>query len=101
MPKLQFSLVALLGLVSFAAVGSAALCRPNEWWTSGLVTAAAAAVVVAALAAAITRGRSQAFAGGFALAGGAYLLLVFGPGFAERVGPRLLSSRALAHLVHR
>lgn len=97
MRKLQFSLVALLGLVSFVAVAAAALARPNPWWASGLVTAAAATVVVALLAAIFRSGRPRAFAGGFALVGGAYLLLVFGPGLGERIGQGLLTTRALVY----
>src|SRR5262245_1356990 len=101
MPKPQFSVAALLALVTFVAVACAALVKPSPLWASLLLTASVSTVVVTGLSAWFRRGRRKGFSAGFASVGAAYLVLVFGPGFSATIGPRLLTTHALTHAERR
>lgn len=75
MRTLQFSLLGLLGVVSFVAVGCAALANPNEWWTALVTNSMLVALAAAALAAFWGHSAGRAFWGGFALVACGYLLM--------------------------
>jgi hypothetical protein len=87
----------LLGAVTFAAVASAALAKPSEWWASILITATVVALVAAGLSAWLRHGPRRNFASGFAIVGAAYLWLVFGHGFGATIATRLLTTKALVY----
>ncbi len=82
-PMLRFSLSFLLLFVLVVALGCAALSYANEYWASAVLTVTLAALVLSVLAAVYRRGASRAFWAGFAIFGGCYLFLMYGPWFAE------------------
>lgn len=95
--SLRFSLLGLIGLTSFAGVACAALVQPGPGWTSIIVTLTAAVFAWQILRVVLLAGESRAAAIGWLLFAGGYLALVLAPWLGERVGPQLLSSKALAH----
>ena len=92
----RFSLTALLGLVSFAALGCAALANATDLWRECMVTLMLGLLLTATLAAIIWRGERRALATGFAVFGWAYMLLAF----VSALGVRgdLLTDRLIARL---
>ncbi|MBW3598433.1 MAG: hypothetical protein KY475_14325 [Planctomycetes bacterium] len=92
----RFSLAALLGLVSFAALGCAALANATDLWRESMVTLMLGLLLTATLAAIIWRGERRALATGFAVFGWVYVLLVMIP--AVNVRDDLLTEEALTWL---
>jgi hypothetical protein len=95
--SLRFSLLGLVGLLSFAALACAALVRPGPQWLSVVVTLTAAMIGYQVLRAVLESGASRAAAIGWLVFALAYLALTLAPWLADQVGPKLLSSRALAY----
>jgi hypothetical protein len=98
MHRFQFSIVGLLGVVAFVAVACAALARPSELWASCLFTLTLIGLTGVILAAIFRPGPRRAFWIGVAVGGWLYVLLVFGPGFGESVGHRLITTAGLRWL---
>ncbi|MBW3595727.1 MAG: hypothetical protein KY475_00465 [Planctomycetes bacterium] len=92
----RFSMAALLALVSFAAVGCAALIKSNELWRQTTITLTIGVLLTATLAAIIGRADRRGVATGFALYGWAYILL----SFVSPLGLRddLLTNKSVAWL---
>jgi len=74
---LRFSLLALLGVVLVAAIGSAALANPTNTWRQVIVTGTVVILLTASSAAVVLRPGLQ-FSRGFAAAGWLYFVLAFG-----------------------
>lgn len=68
------SLRELLGVIAFLAVACAAMVHPTELWVTVLATFVMIVGAIAIILAAILRGRTQAFAIGFAAVLACYLL---------------------------
>ena len=94
---LRFSLLQLVGFVTFAALASAALVQPGPRWLSVVVSLTAAIFVWQAVRAAVGAGESRVAAIGWLVFAAAYLALTLGPWLSEQVGPTLLSSKGLAY----
>lgn len=78
----RFSLIALLGAVTFAATACGALVNPNEWWAVGVMSASIVLLAFAVLAAIYGGGERRAFWGGAAIVGWGYFgLVAFALGF--------------------
>jgi hypothetical protein len=92
---LRYSLGALLVAVLVVAVGCAALVNPTPLWSQIVFTSTLVLILGAVVAAAAAWPRP--FATGFAIFGGAYLLLACGT-WATLVRPHLLTETALAKL---
>jgi hypothetical protein len=92
---LRFSLLSLIGLVSWAALASAALVHPGSGWLSVVVTLTAAAIAWQLLRAVLTRGSSRAAAAGWLVFAVGYLAIARGPWLGQTVGPQLISTQAL------
>lgn len=75
MKRLQFSVLTLLLAVTFTGVGCAALVNASATWSASLLSATVLLLLAATLAAVYAGSRLRTFAGGFAIAGWAYLLL--------------------------
>lgn len=95
--SLRFSLLGLLGLVTLASLGCAALVQPGPRWLCVLVTLTASAVVWQTLRVVVQQGQAQAAATGWLLFAIGYLALVLAPWLQVHVGPQLLSTRSLAY----
>jgi hypothetical protein len=91
----KLSIAALMVLVLFAGVGLAALARPSRLAAASLFSGALGALTVALVGTIWTRGLSRAFWSGFALGGGTYLLLQYGPFCETQVGPYTLPTAAI------
>ena len=89
----RFSLGALFLLVSFSAVGCAALIYANDIWRQVMVTVAVLSLSLATVMAFVSRQNGRSFAIGFAILGWIYLILVFTP--MADVSNHLLTTRAL------
>ena len=96
MHPLRCSITGALAAVLFVAVGFAALREADEAWDGGLFYLTLALLSVAVLLAARRTGGGRAFWTGFALFGWGYLGLTLIPS----IEPRLITTRALAHLHH-
>ena len=94
---LRFSLLSLIGLVSWASVASAALVHPSALWLSIVVTLTAAAMVWHTLRAVLLPGAPRAAAAGWLLFAIGYLAIARGPWMGQMVGPKLLSTQALRY----
>jgi hypothetical protein len=95
--SLRFSLLGLLGLVTLASLGCAALVQPGPRWLCVLVSLTAAAVIWQSLRAVLQGGQSRASAVGWLVFTVTYLALVMGPWLQTHVGPQLLSTKLLAY----
>ena len=73
----RVSIAAMMGLVSVAAVGLAALTSPSAFWAGALYSLTLVALGVGLLGAILTRRPHRAFWIGFALFGCGYLYLAF------------------------
>jgi hypothetical protein len=93
--SLRFSLLSLIGLVSWAALACAALVHPGAGWLSVVVSLTAAAIVWQALVAINGRSASRAAAAGWLLFAIGYLAVARGPWLGQVVGPQLISTQAL------
>ena len=80
---MRFSILTLLVLVAYAAVGCVALTSVSVIWAALLATFAAVALCFAFVAAIMLRGRQQAFWIGFVSAGLLYQYLINNNGLAE------------------
>src|SRR5262245_1390595 len=94
---LRFSLLTLLVAVLLISVACAAVASGSDLWAWIVVTATVLALLIATVGALYLPGKRRAFAGGFAICGWGYLLLVQGP-WSASVTPRLLTTVALNHL---
>ncbi|HZN35270.1 MAG TPA: hypothetical protein VFB80_15685 [Pirellulaceae bacterium] len=92
---MKFSLLTLLVITAFAGLACAALVKPSVDWLTAVVSLTALAFIYQVLRALVQRGASQAAAAGWLLFASTYLLLVFCPWLGERVGPDLITSRAI------
>ena len=95
--SLRFSLLGLIGLVTLASLGCAALVQPGPRWLSVLVTLTAAAVIWQSLRAVLQNGYTRAAATGWLVFTIVYLAFVLGPWLRVHVGPQLLSSKTLVY----
>jgi hypothetical protein len=100
MPRFRFSLLALFGFVTLAAVGCAALARPTMLWVTIIQGVVFACLFFAVLAAIYGQRASRAFWVGFAVVGWGYMgaqqfLLV---DVAQR--PTVLIAARLQDLIH-
>jgi hypothetical protein len=95
--SLRFSLLSLLGLVTLASLGCAALVQPGPRWLSVLVTLTVTAVIWQTLRAALLMGPARAAAVGWLTFVVSYLALAIGPWLATNVGSQLLSTRSLVY----
>lgn len=93
----RFSLFALLAVILVISLGCAALVNASDLWAEIVVTATILGLLVATIGAVFIPGRGRVFAGGFAIFGWAYLLLVQGP-WLESLKPRLLTTVAVDRL---
>jgi hypothetical protein len=88
----------LMGLVLVVAVGTAALRSPSALWVSIVLTIALGMLLAAVFGIVYRRGAARAYWAGFAVFGGSYLLVSYGPWLDTTVTPHLLTTRALAEL---
>jgi WD40 repeat protein len=95
MRTLTFSLRSLLVGIVYVAVGCTALAKRSELWTSIVVTGTVATLLLAGIACVFARRKTRAFAGGFTIAGVAYLGAVYAPGIGERFAPHLATTKLL------
>jgi hypothetical protein len=95
--NLRFSLLGLIGLTTLAALASAALVQPGIGWTSVVVSLTVALLGWQVLRAMLTTGQPRAAATGWLLFAIAYLAVVLAPWLGSRIGPQLLTSRALTY----
>jgi hypothetical protein len=72
----RFGLASLLGIVAVLALGFAGLFSATTFWTSAAATITLGVLLTAALGAHLLQDRDRAFCLGFAVFGGAYLMLV-------------------------
>jgi hypothetical protein len=96
--NLRFSLRQLLFLVAFAAVACGALSQPSHFWHSVVVTGAALFLVAMLVSAVVGQAALRAFAVGWLVLAVGYLAIVLGPWTGLHLGPRLLTSKAIARL---
>ena len=79
MKRFQYSLLWLLGLMAFVAIGCNALVNASAFWAGLLFTVTIFVLMVAVLGSIYRHGSARAFWLGFAIFGWAYLWLVCGP----------------------
>ena len=89
---MRFTLADSLVFVAIAAVGLAAFFHASTGWGCALLTVTLAYLSLAVLQVIHGHGERRAFWTGVAVVGWGYLLLAFGPGFRESLGPLLPSS---------
>ncbi|MBI3463189.1 MAG: hypothetical protein HY000_09040 [Planctomycetes bacterium] len=94
---LRFSLTSLMATVTLAALACVALRFASPLWAGAALMFTLTVLLVAVLGALFRRAEARAFWLGMAVAGGAYLLLIFGPGFGNHVGARLLTTVVLEY----
>jgi hypothetical protein len=95
MKRPRFSIAALMVAIVILSLGLAALRYPNKLWESFYYSIPLAVLVFALLGVLFHRGLSRAFWGGFALSGWFYMLLNFGPWFADSFSPYLFTTACL------
>jgi len=93
--RLRRAVVALVGLVLFAAMGWLSLEFASPFWSCALFTLALAWMFVGILGVFFSRGADRAVCSGVALGVFGYLLLVYGPWFHAEVAGHLVSTSAL------
>jgi hypothetical protein len=94
MRRIRFSIGGLLVLVLFAGVAIGALKEATDVWDSGVFSLTVALLLISVLLCVQRRERKRAFWLGFAVFGGAYLLVSLVPALE----PRLATTRALSCL---
>jgi hypothetical protein len=94
MSRPRFSIASLLGIVLFAAVGTAALRAATDLWDSIIFGLALLALVVSVVLAVHRTERRRAYWLGFALFGGAYVVASLIP----PIEGRLPTTKGLAYL---
>jgi hypothetical protein len=85
----------LVGLVSLAALASAALVRPGPFWLSVVVSLTLIVLVVQTLRTMLCNGEARATAIGWLVFAVAYLAIAIGPWLGDHVGPQLATSKGL------
>jgi hypothetical protein len=85
-------------LIVLVAVGISALRFASDLWAGLLLLATLATLGTAILGVVYRRESKRAFALGFVLFGGGYLVMAIGPWFADHIEPRLPTTQALARL---
>ena len=95
---MRFSILGLLGLVAFAAVGCAALRSPTELWRTCFYSVAVGSLIAALVPAALLTGRKRAFWIAFALVGWGYHLQFT---WLVRGESTLLTTKLLDYLARR
>lgn len=102
MGKFRFTLLSLMVLVAFSAVGLAALVNASELWASATFTVTVSVLLVAILGIVLPRRESsRAFCAGLTVVGWGYMLIVFSPWFRpeSNLGPApLLTTKLLEYL---
>jgi hypothetical protein len=93
----RFSLLTLFGAILVISVGCAALASASDAWAKAVVSATVLALLTSTVGAIYLPGQARAFAGGFAIFGWSYLLLVQGP-WLESMKPQLVTTVALNKL---
>ncbi len=96
---MRYSLSGSLLFVGLIALSLAALFHASLAWGQSLFATILAILSLAVFRAIYYRGDRQSFWIGVALAGWGYLILAFGPGFAENLAP-LLPSAAFAEFAY-
>lgn len=89
------SILGLMCVVLFIAVGVAALREANDLWASCLFTLTLVVLGLACLGAAFRRGYRRAYYAGFAASGFGYLFLCYAPWAASEVRPHLATEKLL------
>jgi hypothetical protein len=101
--KTRTTILGLMAVVLFAAIGFAALRGATNWWASSIFTMTLTGLAFAALYAEYRRGERRAFWAAFAVFGWGYLVLTFCPGCEIKIRPRLVTTNlldALLPIVH-
>jgi hypothetical protein len=75
MPRFRFSLLALFGCVTVAAIACAALINPTKAWCSGVITSVFVLLFFAVLSVIYGSEQRRAFWVGFAVVGWGYILM--------------------------
>jgi hypothetical protein len=94
--RATFSLLTFFGLITVAAVGSAALSYRTTWWASITVTLTLTTCGLAILCAFAFRGGLRAFSFGCSVTMVCYVLLAFHP-WLSGLGATLVTTRVLAY----
>jgi hypothetical protein len=94
----RLSIIGMMRLVIFCAVGLTALRNATELWAGTMLTLVLGMLGIALLAILYQRGKDRAWWVGFALFSGAYLTLSFGPWFSTAVQPRLVTTQLLDYI---
>ncbi|MBI1903145.1 MAG: hypothetical protein HYS13_18750 [Planctomycetia bacterium] len=103
--SLRFSLLTLLGMVTFSGLAFAALVAAGRaapdsqgpsWWSSATATVTISMLTVCLLGAFFSTGRTRATWAGAAVAGLLYWLLVFSSWFGDSIGAKLITSKGIA-----
>jgi hypothetical protein len=92
---MRFSVLSLLVVIVYIAVGCTALVKATEGWASAVATLTAATLLAAAVTGATSQGGRRAFGCGFALGGLGYLAFVYAPGAAENIAPHLATTKTI------
>ena len=87
---MKFSLRFLLTLMTSVAIATAAILKPESYWAPVLTTLSVALQLAAVVFWIYGRGGSRAYAAGFALANGFFLLIEFVPAIGKPLVRRLL-----------
>ncbi len=101
---LRFSLLGLLGVVLFAAIGCAALVSAirtpgsegSIWWASSVASLTLLAFGVCLFQVIFRQGKTRAAATGAVVAAAGYWLLALSPWLGPSMGPRLITTRMIA-----
>lgn len=96
--RIRFSIVDLLILVLFCAVGMAALRYVSPLWYALFFSITIASFTIGSLHLAFRRGERRRFWIGFQLCGGVYFLIVFAPWLGDFFKPRLVTTGLLQML---
>jgi hypothetical protein len=92
---MRYSLLHLVGMMAFVAIGLGALASASSVLASSFLTATILALCAGIVAAALTSGESRAYWLAFTVFAGVHLVLTLAPWLDDRTGEFLLSRRAL------
>jgi hypothetical protein len=98
--SMRFSLLELLALVGVVAVGCVALQHASSVWSSLLFSVIVLSLSASVFGAIWRTGVQKASCLGFAVTGGLYFMLAFGPGFSATVVPALPSGEVMQDFVY-
>jgi hypothetical protein len=99
--SVRFSILGLIGLVTFAAVACQTLMHPGSWWASILITATLAAIGIQSLRVLLLAGQRRASSLGWLLFAVAYLAVTTGPWLADTFGRQMITTHGLAYAQNR